>query len=127
MASSFSPSKSPSKSPSISISISPSISPSLALYGFNYAINEYLIGKGLAPNSSDFRYYYYVNNDALWIALEEMPKWYYVMYENNFEFTSISSSLSPSIGASYSVSPSISPSPSEMPYWKIIYEVEPSI
>lgn len=52
------------------------------MYSANYYIAQYLIGKGLTPTSSNYRYYYFEESEALTTALAEMPNFYFISFAN---------------------------------------------
>jgi hypothetical protein len=49
------------------------------LYACNEKTSDYLVGKGLTSESSDYRYFYYQTGTSLTNALNAMPKWYVIL------------------------------------------------
>lgn len=47
----------------------------MAIYACVRQISDYLEGLDFVPDSSDYRYFYYTDSEALQLALTNLPKW----------------------------------------------------
>lgn len=56
----------------------------MTTYTANYDVGEFLEARGFEPLSTDYRYYYFDDTEALQDELDEMPPWSYLWFANGW-------------------------------------------